>query len=56
VVCRADALGQQVDEVLDEAHLADALQITQILANHSRQTVPLPDTVLGRGAGVVAGN
>jgi hypothetical protein len=42
-----DTLGQQVDQLLHEAHLPDALQVAQVLTNHSRQTIPLPDAALG---------
>jgi len=42
---RADALRQQVDELLDETHLADSLEIPEVLTNHSRQSIPLPDPV-----------
>ena len=42
-----DSLRQQVDQVLDEAHLADPLEVPEILPDDAGQAVALPDAVLG---------
>ena len=51
----ADAVWQQVDEVLD-GEITHVLQVAQVVANHPRRTVALPDSQLAlscwrRGSG-----
>ena len=45
---RSDLVRQELDEVFDQADVADVLEIPKILAHHARETVALPDAVLDR--------